>query len=66
MKQKWERITINITPEEYGQLQVLASVRRESVSKFVRSLIRSALEASSDIVPLIEKARFQAVKSKDE
>lgn len=63
MQQEWARVTINISPEEYGQLQVLASIDRLSVSKFVRAMIRDHLDQTEGLASLINKVHTKAAKS---
>jgi predicted DNA-binding protein len=63
MQQEWARVTINLTPEEYGKLQLLASIHRASVSKFVRELIRAELENYEGMDDIIAQLRPKAAKS---
>lgn len=57
MKNKWRRVCISLSEEEYKKVRILTGIRKESVSSFIRYLIKihSSLNTSySDIIRLIE------------
>lgn len=58
---KWNRVTINLSDEEHANLRLLASIRKESVGKFIRYLLSIHLEANKELIPLMEK--LKAAKS---
>jgi hypothetical protein len=51
---KWNRISINLSDEEHDSLRMLASLRRESVAKFVRYLLDIHIKANASLIPVIE------------
>ena len=57
MKKEWHRLTINLSKEEYANLKILASLRRESVGAFVRYLLEIHLVANEPIAAIIREMR---------
>lgn len=51
---KYKPTTINLTPEEYRRLKLLASIKGQSVSAFMRYLVEIHLKANENIIPIIE------------
>lgn len=59
----WKRVTVNLSDEEFANLKLLASLRKESVAAFVRYLLDIHLKANQTLIPLIKELR-ESTKSK--
>lgn len=55
MKKKWTRVTICLSEEEREALRLLACLRGESSSKYIRYLITNNLNASQIIVDIMKE-----------
>ena len=56
MKDKWKRVTVCLSDEEYAQMKFLASLRKESVAAFVRYLLGIHLKANHELYEIMKKA----------
>lgn len=55
MKNKYKRLTVILSPEEYEVLKTLAHLRKESAAKFARYLLRIHIENNKVLLPHIKK-----------
>lgn len=56
-RQPWKVISINVMPDEYESLRLMASVNNLSLSGFVRKLLNKELEEGKLLRKMIEKGR---------
>jgi hypothetical protein len=58
-KKDWKRVTVCMSQKEYDTLKVLAGVYRQSVSAFMRHMVRNYTEVAdtlaADVLALIAK-----------
>jgi hypothetical protein len=61
-KKEWKRVCVCMSEEEYEGLRLLASLRRESISKFIKYLLSIHLQCNQKLIPLIESLRESIAK----
>lgn len=64
MEKKWKRLTIRLSEQDYDDLKIVASIRKESAGAFVRYLVDFNLKSNQELIPVIKAMReAQATKS---
>ena len=61
-KKDLQRICICLSQKEYENLRLLASLRKESMSAFVRYLLNIHLQANESLLPLIKGLKESIAK----